>query len=702
MHPGRTPVILVTLLMTLMGVPSGHAGTLVVGSGGYGTIASALAAAAPGDLVLVDPGIYNESLTIATHGVAIKGSGPGVIIQGSGAYAVKVAADHARLERLEIRGGTDAVFADGVNALTIDDVHITASTGNGFELRNVTGFVMRDSSATGVPAGPVRFTDVDAADVVGLSATGGQRGIHLIDSSGAFEDLRADSPAEHGIVVERSEIVLDQVMVADAEFGLWILDSVGVEASNVNITGHGGSWFGVLVQTSRNVTLRDVQASDLGDPLANIGNGVEFRDSPGAVVQRATVDGAGSNAFRVAGGDIQLDDWSAVHSKRGLHVYAGGGSITRGTISDVSEHGMVIEATTSIHVAASVRSAQLGAWILDVDDASARLDVADTVATGVLIERSTINLAASRIEAAPRGLHAIDADVQLRNSTITNTTGDGIVVEGGGNVTIDGNDVSHGNIGIWVRGSPGLHATIANNTVHHERVSGISLDAGATGVLVDANTLHDNRRGIKLNDGSVGNTLRANHVTNNDHGIWVQDTGASNDVLGGVLGDNRGCDVVALEPDTRLLLAGVTLLDGADAHNRSQVDGQRLKECKTAFDAQTGQIIDTVHICHKPGTPAQKTLHIPATAWPGHADHGDTIGACGEPHHGKPHGDVHQGNAHGSGDHSSTGAAGADEGEGPEDPEDHASDGLGDGAANHAGPSNDASTDQAGSDDAMS
>ncbi len=37
---------------------------------------------------------------------------------------------------------------------------------------------------------------------------------------------------------------------------------------------------------------------------------------------------------------------------------------------------------------------------------------------------------------------------------------------------------------------------------------------------------------------------------------------------------------------------------------------------------------DTVTICHKPGTPAQQTMIIPVSALNGHLGHGDTIGAC--------------------------------------------------------------------------
>lgn len=35
-----------------------------------------------------------------------------------------------------------------------------------------------------------------------------------------------------------------------------------------------------------------------------------------------------------------------------------------------------------------------------------------------------------------------------------------------------------------------------------------------------------------------------------------------------------------------------------------------------------------VTVCHKPGTPAEKTLEIPEEALKGHLKHGDTVGAC--------------------------------------------------------------------------
>jgi hypothetical protein len=39
---------------------------------------------------------------------------------------------------------------------------------------------------------------------------------------------------------------------------------------------------------------------------------------------------------------------------------------------------------------------------------------------------------------------------------------------------------------------------------------------------------------------------------------------------------------------------------------------------------------EKVPICHKPGTPAEKTLYLPESALRGHLGHGDTLGECGE------------------------------------------------------------------------
>jgi hypothetical protein len=41
---------------------------------------------------------------------------------------------------------------------------------------------------------------------------------------------------------------------------------------------------------------------------------------------------------------------------------------------------------------------------------------------------------------------------------------------------------------------------------------------------------------------------------------------------------------------------------------------------------------DKEAVCHKPGTPAEKTHSLPEPAVSAHLNHGDTLGECGQPY----------------------------------------------------------------------
>lgn len=51
-------------------------------------------------------------------------------------------------------------------------------------------------------------------------------------------------------------------------------------------------------------------------------------------------------------------------------------------------------------------------------------------------------------------------------------------------------------------------------------------------------------------------------------------------------------------------------------------------EIQALFAADSAGKCKRVTICHKPGTPAQKSVVIPIEALPGHLGHGDTVGQC--------------------------------------------------------------------------
>ncbi|MFW3146991.1 MAG: hypothetical protein ACMUIE_09290, partial [Thermoplasmatota archaeon] len=70
----------------------------VVDQGGGGThtsISSALAIASDGDTIIVNPGTYNEQVTITTNGITILGVNPKATIvnPGSGAIGITIGAN---------------------------------------------------------------------------------------------------------------------------------------------------------------------------------------------------------------------------------------------------------------------------------------------------------------------------------------------------------------------------------------------------------------------------------------------------------------------------------------------------------------------------------------------------------------------------------------------------------------------------------
>ena len=84
--------------------PATVARTLIVGPGGYDTIAGAVAEARDGDTVLVHPGTYQETVTVE-RSIALVGHGDraGVIVEGVGVPCLRLLSTAARVANLSFR-----------------------------------------------------------------------------------------------------------------------------------------------------------------------------------------------------------------------------------------------------------------------------------------------------------------------------------------------------------------------------------------------------------------------------------------------------------------------------------------------------------------------------------------------------------------------------------------------------------------------
>jgi Ca2+-binding RTX toxin-like protein len=127
----------------------------------FPTIADAMAAAGPGDIILLEEGYSNETATILYSGMTIDGGGPdslGIVLElGTGVATVTLAGD-APIDVVDASDGNGIVGNDGDNLVTVTAGADAVSGGAGedrlfVDYRLATGAVTGDSTSNFAEAG---------------------------------------------------------------------------------------------------------------------------------------------------------------------------------------------------------------------------------------------------------------------------------------------------------------------------------------------------------------------------------------------------------------------------------------------------------------------------------------------------------------------------------------------------------------------
>jgi parallel beta-helix repeat protein len=189
------PLLLIVFLLALVAAPAARAENVVVLS----TIQAAVDAAQPGDTVIVRPGRYHESVTIAKSGITLRG-GRGAVLDASG-FSTGIRASSGP------GGGVCPPLT--LHDLVVDGLRIQNASFTGVFFRGVDGFAVRDGSYTGNRAYAIfpvcsRNGAIEGNDVSGTS----DGAIYVGSSHDVSIEHNHASDSAAGILVENSTDVV--------------------------------------------------------------------------------------------------------------------------------------------------------------------------------------------------------------------------------------------------------------------------------------------------------------------------------------------------------------------------------------------------------------------------------------------------------------------------------------------------------------
>ncbi|MFE9429017.1 nitrous oxide reductase family maturation protein NosD [Kitasatospora sp. NPDC006697] len=194
--------------------PPGPAAVLQV-PGAYPSIQAAVDAARPGDLVLVHPGVYRESVTIRTARVVLRGTDrSGVVVDG----------EFRRANGITVTGAQSVV----------ENLTVRHHLANGVLFTGVTDQRLQQHGAGGSAYNPldtVRFPPLNGFRASKVTAYGNALyGIYAFDAhAGVIEDSYASGQADSGIYVGQCRPC--QTLVRGNEVAH---NAVGIEVTNAS------------------------------------------------------------------------------------------------------------------------------------------------------------------------------------------------------------------------------------------------------------------------------------------------------------------------------------------------------------------------------------------------------------------------------------------------------------------------------------
>ena len=288
------------------------------------SIQGAVDMAQPGDLILIDPGVYTEEVIVVTSDIVIRGRDRNtVFIDGVHSLnnGITVRADGVALENLTVRNYlNDAVsVGTGDNTIAVNRfraLHVTTSnTGaNGIALRNVTNAEVRQGWLSGHARSGVLVTDCSQCNTL-ITTTLAQysaRGFSIIGASDGVAIFSSTSQNNRvGIVVEDSSTqpTTGALVAANLVLNNGFTSTPSADTSDDRSFGVGIHVGGTL---STELAANRIRANTRTGILLSTNNAGTSGDPIAPVVQRNVVESHPEFDIVLAFGDRIIDPSTCV------------------------------------------------------------------------------------------------------------------------------------------------------------------------------------------------------------------------------------------------------------------------------------------------------------------------------------------------------------------------------------------------------
>ncbi|NBB77971.1 MAG: LEPR-XLL domain-containing protein, partial [Verrucomicrobia bacterium] len=527
----------------------------------------------PGDLVLMDSGLYGGNATIAAadSGLTLAGT-PRVLytqLLEDGDIPVEFGRSPADLTGSNFNGAGTQLTTDGISDLRLSGFGFQSDgSGTGLSIQGggsieifdagfkdidiglqvdgTSDLTLRDIQVEATRLG-MDITDADnlVANSIHIEGTGSEQGARAVDSSNINFGLLSGTQLDNILTLDTiSDFQINQVIGNDVALAVSVVDSLGTTTpAQLNGLRLEAAERGIEVVNSQNIRIQGANFD---------GDGTETDESGEPLAPRGLL------AIKVTDSDdIEILSPRIRDFEAGIQFASGvNGSLDSATLTDLDE-ALFLNGTDGFEVSG-------GVWTLS--EAGIRLtDAVNTLVDGTEMDFSDGEGARKAIDAGVATL-AQAGNNQFQNMTVVAGSVDlndqedalvqsnaltdgGIVLTDNLNTEVVENTIEYpeglGSPGIQVLASAGV--IVLDNTVDGA-VTGLGVGSGTQDLLAETNDLSRGTFGINLLDASVlGTELTGNLVSGfSDTGIRapVQALITDNDVSDSGIGiDYDGADI---------------------------------------------------------------------------------------------------------------------------------------------------------------